>query len=111
MGGKLKYHRRLYLGTGILESKLDKIKKTLEKHPLRSNVFLIVISRNASDQLEIFSAKQLVQNYYNKYPVYVIGIASDYEDAVEMIEKIVQECLKARGDCALKEYLLCQPLS
>lgn len=107
MSGKLEYHHRLYLGASISESKLDKIKKTLEKHPLRSNVFLITISKNASDQLEIFSAKQLVQSYYNKYPVYVIGISSDYEEAVEMIEKIVQECLKVRGDCALKEYLLC----
>lgn len=107
MSGKLEYHHRLYLGAGISEAKLDKIKKTLENHPLRSNVFLIAISRNSSDQLEIFSARQLVQNYYNKYPVYVIGIASDYEEAVAMIEKIVQECLNARGDCALKEYLLC----
>lgn len=107
MSGKLEYHHRLYLGTSISESKLDKIKKTLEKHPLRSNVFLITISRNSSDQLEIFSARQLVQNYYDKYPIYVIGIASDYEEAVAMIEKIVQECLQVRGDCALKEYLLC----
>lgn len=107
MSGKLEYHHRLYLGESISDSKLDKIKKTLENHPLRSNVFLITISRNSCDQLEIFSARQLVQNYYHKYPVYVIGIASDYEEAVAMIEKIVQECLRVRGDCALKEYLLC----
>ncbi len=107
MGGKLEYHHSLYLGKGISESKLDKLKHKLEKKPLLCNVFLITISRNPGNQLEIFSAQQLVQEYYKKYPVYVIGIVSDYAEAVDMVEKIVQECLQARGDCALKEYLLC----
>lgn len=107
MSGKLEYHHRLYLGDSISESKLDKIKKKLAKKPLLSNVYLITISRNPSDQLEIFSANQLVQDYYMKYPVYVIGIASNYNEAVVLIERIVQECLQTRGDCALKEYLLC----
>jgi len=107
MTGKLQYHHRLYLGESISESKLDKIKKRLKKHPLLSNVYLITVSRNPVDQLDIFAAKQLVQNYYSKYPVCVIGIASNYDEALEVVETIVRECLEARGDCALKEYLLC----
>ena len=107
MGKKLDYHRKIYLGDGISESKLDKIKKKLAEKPLFCSAYLIVLSRNPSDQLEIISAKQLVQSYYEKYPVYVIGIASDYDEAVAIVEQIVQECLQIRGDCALKEYLLC----
>ena len=107
MSNKLEYHHRLYLGESISELKLDKIKRRLKKQPLFSNVYLLTVSRNQSDQLDIFAAKQLVQNYYKKYPVYVVGIASDYNEAVALVEKIVQECLLARGDCALKEYLLC----
>jgi len=107
MTGKLQYHSRIYLGESISESKLDKIKKRLKKHPLLSNVYLITISRNPVDQLEIFEAKQLVQKYYSNHPVYVVGVASGYDEAVAVVETIVQECLKTRGDCALKEYLLC----
>lgn len=107
MAPKLQYHPKLYLGESITESKLDKIKKRLHKQPLLSKVYLITISKNPVDQLDIFAAKQLVQNYYSKYPVYVIGIASNYDEALGVIETIVQECLNAREDCALKEYLLC----
>lgn len=107
MNEKLEYHHRLYLGESISQSKLDKIKRRLKKRPLLSTVYLLTVSRNQSDQLEIFQAKQLVQAYYTKYPVYVIGIASDYNEAVSLVEQIVQECLQTRGDCALKEYLLC----
>lgn len=107
MSISLTYRPDLYLGDSINENKLDKIIKKLEKKPLFSGVFLITVSRNASDQLDIFDARQLAQSYYKKHPPYVVGIAGSHDEAVELVERLVQECLKARGDCALKEYLLC----
>lgn len=107
MNENITYHPGLYLSDDISESKLDRIKNKLQKKPLCCSVYLITISHNPNDQLDIFAAKQLAQSFYRKYPIYVVGIASDYSEAVGLIEKIVQECLQARGDCALKEYLLC----
>ena len=107
MAKKVRYHSKLYLSEGITGKKLDKIKKQLEKKPLFSGVFLISVSANPSDQLEIFEARQLVQSYYEKNPPYVIGMAQSREEAFLLVEQIVQECLRKRGDCALKEYLLC----
>ena len=107
MSRKIQYHPDLYLGEGISEKKLDKIKAELDKHPLLSGAWLITISQNRYDQLEILQARQLEQRYYEKYPVEVVGIAAGYEEAVAVVEKIVQGCLASRGDCALKEYLLC----
>ena len=107
MAERVRYHSRLYLSEGITEKKLDKIKKKLEKKPLFSGAFLIAVSANPSDQLEIFDARQLVQSYYEKNPPYVVGITESRGEAIALIEQIVQECLRERGDCALKEYLLC----
>lgn len=84
---------------------MDKIKKRLEKRPLLSGVFLVAVSRNAFDQLEIYEARQLCQPYYKKYPPYIVGIAGNRDEAFELVERIATECLRARGDCALKEYL------
>lgn len=106
MSVKLTYHSKLYLGESIKADKLDKIKKKMENKPLFSSVFLIAISRNASDQLEIYRARQLAQRYYENNPPYVVGITGSHEEAVKIVEQIVQECMAARGDCALKEYLL-----
>lgn len=107
MAKRVCYHSKLYLSEGITEEKLDKIKKKLENKPLLSSVFLVAISANQSDQLDIFDARQLVQPYYRKNPPYVIGITKSREEAISIVEEIVQECLRERGDCALKEYLLC----
>jgi len=107
MAKRVRYRSKLYLSEGITRKKLDKIKKKLEKNPLFSGAFLIAVSANPSDQLEIFDARQLIQSYYEKNPPYVIGIAESREEAFALIEQIVQECLRERGDCSLKEYLLC----
>lgn len=104
---KLQFSVNLYLGESINPDKVDKIKKRLENKPLLSNVYVITLARNSRDQLEIYDAKQLAQSYYTKYPPYIVGIASDYEESVTLLERIVRECLQARGDCCLKEFLLC----
>ena len=107
MAGKLKFAQNLYLGEGIAPEKLDKLKKRLNKKPLLANVYLITPSRNPEDQLDIFDARQLVQPHYKDEEFLVLGMASGYEDALQLIERVTGECLKARGDCNLREYLLC----
>ncbi len=107
MSRALTFSPKLYLGEGIKEKKLDKIKKKLETKPLLANVYLIVFAQNPVDQLEFFDARQLVQSFYKDCPLYVIGIAKDYEDALRLVERIVRECISSRGDCRLKEYLAC----
>ena len=107
MAGKLKFAQNLYLGEGIAPEKLDKLKKRLNKKPLLANVNLITPARNTADQLDIFDARQLAQPHYKDEEFLVLGMASGYEDALQLIERITGECLKARGDCNLREYLLC----
>lgn len=107
MKERLIFAPNLYLGEGISADKVDKIKNKLLKKPFSCSITVISISRNPRDQLEIYEARQLVQNYYLKNPPYVVGLASDYEEALEIVRRIVVECLKKREDCALKEYLLC----
>ena len=78
MAGKLTFAPNLYLGESIASEKLDKLKKRLEKKP-----------------------------HYKKEEFLILGIAAGYEEALQLIEQITGECLDARGDCNLREYLLC----
>lgn len=104
---KLQYHPSLYVSEGITDKKLDKIKKNLEKHPLRADVYLITYARNGVDQLEIYDCGQLAQSYYRNNPPFIVGITQTYAEAIAIIEQLAQECYRSRGDCALREYLLC----
>lgn len=95
----------LYLGESIKEKKLDTIKKKLLTKPLLANVTLLVLSENSSDQVEILGCAQLAQKIYGEYPLCVIGLAGNRDEAVDLIVRITQDCLSERGDCSLKEFL------
>lgn len=101
------FSTNLYLGDSINPDKVEKIKRKLVNRPLFAGVIVIALSQNSSDQLEFYEAKQLQQRYYRHNPPCIIGIAKDKAEAISIIQQIVEECLNARGDCALKEYLQC----
>lgn len=107
MSKKLTFYSKLYYGEGMKNQKKDKIKKMLIKNPLFAGVYVLTFATNGSDQLEFFDAKQLAQPYYANHPVQIIGIARDYADALQLVTQITQECIETRGDCRLKEYLIC----
>lgn len=111
MGRKFVYSPKLYLGESISEKKLDKIKKKLENKPLQAHVYLLTLASNPKEQIEFYDARQLVQPHYRGQIPYVIGLASNWDEAVLLVERITKECLQERGDCSLREYLLCQQSS
>lgn len=102
---QLEYYPRLYLSEGINREKLEKIKKSLSARPHKAGVYLLTLPGNASDQLDIYESKYLRQKYYDRHPLYVIGIAEDYGAAVGIVEQIARETWAARGDAGLREYL------
>lgn len=102
----IKFIEHLYLGENIEYEALYQLKKKLNDEPIKANVFVITISANEHDQLDIYHSKYLIQRFYKKNPPYVIGIAKKHGDAVALVAQIVQECLTKRGDVDLKAYLI-----
>ena len=97
----MKFYRYLYIGDTIKNP--SKIKWKLKHH---AGVQAYVISIAADDdQLEIFHSAYLKQKYFRKHSPIVVGIASNYDEAVQIVMKITQECLERTGNCNLKEYL------
>lgn len=104
----VQYADEIYLGPGIENENLDKLKAKLDKQPLLTGYYLIALSSNPHDQLDIMETKQLLQPYYQQHPVQVVGIAADHEDAMLLVQHMVRDCLQARGDALLKEFLKCR---
>lgn len=100
-GQKMKFYKYLYIG-GTL-SNPAKVKRKLKCHA-GVNVYVITVA-SGDDQLEIFHSAYLKQRYYRYHPPVIVGIASNYGEAVEIVTGIAQECVSATGNCNLKEYL------
>ncbi|MCM1134185.1 MAG: hypothetical protein NC400_01295 [Clostridium sp.] len=97
----MKFYKYLYIGDTVANP--IKIKWKLKRH---AGITAYVIALAAGDdQLEIYHSAYLKQRYYRYHPPVIVGIAANHEEAVELVVRITQECLDARGDCCLKEYL------
>ena len=97
----MKFYKYLYIGDTVTDP--AKVKWKL-KHHAGTQVYVVSIAAGA-DQLELFHAAYLKQLYYRYQPPIIVGIASNYDEAVDIIIKITQECVDATGTCNLKEYL------
>ena len=103
---KIDYHHDLRLGEGLSHSDLAKIKEDLSVNPIKANLFLITISANRDEQLDIYDAKYMIQKYYQKNPPYVIGIAKEKGHAFTIVEELMKECVDKRSDANLRAYLI-----
>lgn len=92
----------LYLSPSV--KKPEKLLKKLHKSSLPCRFFVLTLAKG-SDQLEIYPAYCLQQPFYRKHPPTVVGLASDYEEAVALLMQIVDDSLHFTGECNLKEYL------
>ena len=106
MSKKLTFSEKLYIGESIDIRKLDKIKMSLWNMPVLVKIFLITISTNPTEQLDIIESKYLTYTYYNTHPLHVVGLAKSNSEAVSLVQKIVQDCLDTQGDVDLKAFLL-----
>lgn len=102
----MELYPRLYIGKSV--NNPDKLLHKLEKPSKFMRFYVIVKSKNPFDQLEIYKACYLSQKYFKNNPIYVIGIASNYEEAVDIIRQIATECYQYSGNCNLKDYLFCE---
>lgn len=101
----MELYPRLYVGKDLHNP--DKVIHKLKKHAKLLNAYVITLSRNPVDQLDIYKAGFLSQKYFRQHPPYVIGLAAGYDEAVDLVRQIAEETFAARGDCELKEYLKC----
>lgn len=106
MSKKLTFSEKLYIGESIDIRKLDKMKKNLCNTPVLTKIFLITISTNPAEQLDIIASKYLTYTYYNTHPLHVVGLAKSNGEAVGLVQKMVQDCLDTQGDVDLKAFLL-----
>lgn len=101
----MKFIDNLYVSKSIKNA--DKVISKLKRNVGQIMVYIISISENPTDQLDIYHCSIMQQKYFHKDKNFtIVAITKTHEEAVEFVKYVVEDCLKVRGDCNLKEYLL-----
>ena len=98
----LKWYKNFYVGEGLKNP--DIIKKKIEDGKLTFGIYLITLSDNPDNLLEIIPAAMLLQKTFYELCPEIIGMARGKDDAIDMVTDIVMEIYRATGAFQVKEY-------
>lgn len=99
------WYKDLYVGYNLLERKREVIRK-VKKGKAQFNVYVITLSQNDHDLLEIYPSNVLIQKYYKNSDLVVVGIAYGKEEAMDMLKLLFDDCMADTGGVQVKEYIV-----
>ena len=101
----LHWSSELYIGEEIA-GKESRIRASLEKDGTTENAYLITLSTNKSNQLDIIHTVFLRQNWIRKSLPMIVGIAGSKKEAMLMVERILTDSLLTHCGADMRAYLV-----
>lgn len=89
-----------------LKKRKNRIIKELMVQKFRPSVYIITLSQGEQNHLEFFSALLLQQHIFENEDLFVVGIANGYEDAIDLVEQIVQQVIAQTGGTDIRRYIV-----
>ena len=103
--GMITFSDRIYCDN-ISEKKIDLIKLGIKQGRGRLKLFLIALSNNDSDQLDIFHNSLLKQRLFRKLDLRIVGFADSKDEAIGIVQNMLDETIEQTGTCNIKAYLI-----
>ena len=103
MIGKIKFYIHLYVSDSIRN--LEKVKWKLRHNAGQITIYIIALAKS-DDQLDIFQCSLLQQRFYDKKDLFVVGLASGYGEAVDMVVALTEKVAAETGGADIKKYIL-----
>ena len=103
----MKWYKNLYIGEKASKRKKTIIARCKIGKP-QLGTYLITLPVNDSNSLEIYPSYVLLQEHYKKKNMFVVGIALEREEALEVVQKILMDCYDRTGQFLVREMVLNQ---
>lgn len=99
----MRWAKELYLSEKTAKKK-DKIIRKANRGVGMVSIYFISLASNEQNLFDIFHAAYLKQPaFYGQNP-FIVGIASGYEEALEMIQQMVDDIYRETGGFRVREY-------
>ena len=95
--------KHLYLSEKTAAKK-DKIIRKARRGAGMVGIYFITLASNEENLFDIFHAAYLKQPAFARQNLYVVGIASGYEEALELVRRMVEDIYRATGGFRVREY-------
>ncbi len=99
------WYREFYAGESIARKK-RKIKWKVLHQVGQIDIYVITLSSNPENLLDIIPSWELMQKYYPKSELFVVGIDKGYENALELAGNIVMDVYHKTGNFKIRDYFI-----
>ncbi|MBE5997511.1 MAG: hypothetical protein E7240_09240 [Lachnospiraceae bacterium] len=101
----LHWSSELYIGEGI-GGKMKELRRDLDEGKTAENAWLITLSTNRSNQLDIVHTLFLRQPWIRKSLPMIVGVAGSKKEAMNMVMNILTDSLKTHCGTDMRAYLV-----
>lgn len=102
----MRWYKDMYVGYSLLENK-NQIIKDIKAGKTMRDKFLLTLPKNDYDTLEIYPSNILLQKWFQKSDdIVVIGVANGREEAMELMQLIVNDCIMNTRQLSVKQFIL-----
>lgn len=101
----MKYYHKLIFSEGLKKKKKEILSK-IEKNQFQFDKYVIVLSESEKNHLDIYNSAVLLQEYYNKETMLVVGIADGFDEALRLVEKITQTVYNETKGTDIRGFLI-----
>ncbi len=99
----MRWAKELYLSEKTAKKK-DKIIRKANRGIGMVSIYFISLASNEQDLFDIFHAMHLKQPAFYSQNPFVVGIASGYEEALEMTRQMIEDIYRETGGFRVREY-------
>lgn len=100
----LNWYKGLYVGNNAKKKKKKLIRRISQGAGV-VDVYLITLAANSRDQLDIFSANELLQKARRKNCPVIVGLACGYWEALELAQTMIQQTYRETGTGNVRKWL------
>ncbi len=101
---QIKFYCNLYISEDFQTQK-EKIIRKLRNNRVQPQVYVIALPSGSQNHLEFYSSMLLKQRAFQKMPLFVVGVANGYEDALYITQEIVEKVYMETKDTNIREYI------
>ncbi len=101
----MKWSDKAYIGEGVLEE-FNKIRSQIASGDVSDykNEYAITLAINPDNLLEMIRLRDLSLDYYKSKDPLLVGIASDKDEAIELVRKIIEDVYNTRKDTNVRAF-------
>ncbi len=101
---KISWFDRLYVGEKA-KKKRYRIIQGIRKSKPKSDIYVITPASNGNNILDIYPTAELFAPFFSKEEVFILGIAADYWEALEVAGRMVHDMYRITGGFDLSTFL------